>query len=96
MKKQEFILNGSKIRSLKQFYNEIEKELILNPNAITYWSLDILDDIFLGGYGLYNLEEDITIRWVKFRISEKKLEAKVLTDILHVFQSHKHIELILE
>jgi RNAse (barnase) inhibitor barstar len=92
--KKEFILNGTRINTIKRFYEEIENELLLDSNAIDNWSLDAFDDILQGGYGLYDLQEEIIIKWVNFRSSEKKMNPEILESIVKIFQSHENITFI--
>jgi len=94
--KTEFILDGAKIRTLKSFYKEVEREMLLDTNAIKRWSLDVFAEIFEGGYGVYDLNEDILVRWIHFRSSMDYLKPDDLQAILDVFKMHSHVELMVD
>jgi hypothetical protein len=70
-----------------------------SPEMRTLFSsepLDVLDDIFSGGYGLYNLEEKIVINWTNFRRSQEKMSSDILELIINIFKSHKNVILIVK
>ena len=94
--KQEFIINGAKIFSEKSFYKEVENSLLIHNNSISHWTLDVFDDLFDGGYGLYELNENIVIRWRNYRKSESKLDPVLLNEILEILQGRSNIELIID
>lgn len=68
----------------------------MDSRGIPYWSLDVLDDVLEGGYGIHDLSEEITIKWSRFMKSKEKLGLRKIEKILEVFQSHRNINLILE
>ena len=88
---KEFIIDGIRITTVKSFFKEIERELIVDRSSVKNWSLDVLDDIFEGGYGVYELNEEIRLIWMNFRRSEKMLDQKFLQEVLELFNERENI-----
>lgn len=65
----EYVLDGARIGSLEQFYDEVSEVLI--PGA--YWgrNLDAFDDILRGGFG--TPEGGFVIRWSGAGVSRENL-----------------------
>ena len=65
----EYVIDGSRITSLEEFYEEISRVVI--PDA--YWgrNFDALNDILRGGFG--TPREGFTLRWSNSSFSKKKL-----------------------
>ena len=66
---KEYVLDGAKITSLEDFYDQVGSSLALGG-----WgrNLDALDDVLCGGYGGVP-EEGFTLKWVKSDISRANL-----------------------
>ena len=66
---QEYIIDGSRINSLEDFYEQVSERLI--PN--TYWgrNLDAFNDILRGGFG--TPDGGFVLRWTHSEISRVKL-----------------------
>ncbi|MEL7425338.1 MAG: barstar family protein [Bacteroidota bacterium] len=93
---REFIIEGSRITTAKSFFKEIERELLVDSSGIRRWSLDVFDDILLGGYGLYNLNEEFRLVWRNYKRSQARLNDELLDSIVEILNSHEHIELVLD
>lgn len=94
--KTEFVLDGAQIKSMKTFYQEVARELLVDTTGIGPWSLEAFDNIFRGGYGHYDLSTDILVRWMHFRSSMDHLAPDDLQAILAIFKSHTHVELMVD
>ena len=42
---KKFIIEGSRIATKRQFFEEIERELLVDSSGDDLWSLDVFDDI---------------------------------------------------
>ena len=69
MTKATYYIEGSKVGSLEQFYEEISESLI--PNVAWGRNLDAFNDILGGGFGLP--EEGFTLVWQNAALSKKHL-----------------------
>lgn len=65
----EYTLEGTKIQSLQDFYDEVERVLI--PGAEWGRNLDALNDILYGGFG--TPEGDFKLVWKNSSFSKDKL-----------------------
>jgi RNAse (barnase) inhibitor barstar len=65
----EYHLNGQRIHSLDEFYDEISRELI--PGKEWGRNLDAFDDILRGGFG--TPENGFTLRWIDSAASRASL-----------------------
>jgi RNAse (barnase) inhibitor barstar len=66
---REYVLDGSRIGSLEDFYDEVSRVLI--PGASWGHSLDAFNDILTGGFG--TPEGGFTIRWSESEASRNAL-----------------------
>ncbi|MEL7425181.1 MAG: hypothetical protein AAFN81_19495 [Bacteroidota bacterium] len=89
-------LDGTKIFSAKSFFQEIERELLIDSNAIDHWSLDVFDDVLQGGFGRFNIEDGVQLIWSNYRSSVRKTDAKILQEILEILAAHEHVEVIFD
>lgn len=95
MKKPIFHLNGSKIKSINTFGTELRNTFFFD-SGLNLKSLDVLDDVLHGGYGVLNCEEEIIVVWQNYKKSEKALSKDLLETILNMFRKNPYIELILD
>jgi RNAse (barnase) inhibitor barstar len=96
MKKQEFILNGSKISNKHSFFKEISETIFPDFEWKNGYSFDVLADILEGGYGLIDYQEKYAIRWQNFNNSARKMDKQLLDEVLKILNDEENIELILE
>ena len=66
---KKYILDGSKIRSLEAFYDQVSERLI--PDAYRERNLDALNDILRGGFG--TPDEGFILRWTHSEVSRTNL-----------------------
>lgn len=95
MKKPIFYLNGSKIKSVNTFGIELRNIFFFDP-SLNFKSLDLLDDVLHGGYGVLNCGEEIIVVWQNYKKSERALSKDLLETILNMFHKNPYIELVLD
>jgi RNAse (barnase) inhibitor barstar len=66
---REYVLAGSKIEPLEDFYDEVSRVLL--PGACWGRNLNAFNDILRGGFG--TPKEGFTLRWAHSRASRKAL-----------------------
>jgi RNAse (barnase) inhibitor barstar len=66
---REYVLDGSKIETLEDFYEEVSRVLI--PGAFRGHNLDAFNDILRGGFG--TPPGGFTLRWAHSEASRKAL-----------------------
>lgn len=59
-------INGSNISDKKSLYQEINRVFIANEDWKIGESLDALNDLFYGGFGLIDRNEPIELSWTNF------------------------------
>ena len=57
-------INGERFSSLKEFYDEIERQFTRGLDWKIERNLDAFDDVLEGGFGMYDYEEEIEINWI--------------------------------
>ena len=62
--KKKFILNGSKMTSMDEFYDEIQKQLCPGFKKMGR-NLNAFNDILRGGFGTFELGESIILEFQK-------------------------------
>jgi len=88
--KKHFELDGSKMKNLDQFYDEVEKTLTKSFKMGR--NLDALNDVLRGGFGVFDSGESIVLTWKHSKKS--KAELPKYDRIIDVIRDHPHIELI--
>lgn len=63
MNKKIFVIKGNNFSNLSEFYNEVEKVLTKNLNWKMGRNLDAFSDVLEGGFGYFEDDELITIKW---------------------------------
>lgn len=79
-----FILDGNKFSNIEGFYNEIDALLTKDLNWKTGHNLDAFNDLLRGGFGVHELNEPITIKWINYNKSKKDLGDKTILKILEI------------
>ncbi|MCB1156204.1 MAG: barstar family protein [Leptospiraceae bacterium] len=85
MKKKEktFIIQGEKIKTLDDFYDEVSRLLgSLTGKGASSRNLNALIDVLRGGFGAHEFMEKITIVWSNFHLSKKFEGKKAVLEIL--------------
>lgn len=67
------IINGNNIHDISSFYEEINRVFMTNTDWKLGQSLDALNDMFYGGYGEINGNEDIQLIWKNFEQNRRDL-----------------------
>lgn len=60
------IIDGNKIHDIPSFFEEINREFMTDEDWKISQSLDALNDMFYGGYGKINGNEEICLIWKSF------------------------------
>ena len=60
---KEIEIDGNNFSTLMQFYDEIEKKLTNGLDWKIGRNLDALNDVLRGGFGVYDYEEAIRLKW---------------------------------
>ena len=66
-------INGDKIHDIPSLYEEINRVFMLNEDWKIAQSLDALNDLFYGGFGEINGNEEIRLIWKNFEKNRKDL-----------------------
>ena len=90
-----YVINGSKFRSERGFYNYVENvETLLTENL--NWkigrNLDAFDDILEGGFGKHDYDEKIIVRWMNYRKSEEYLDSRFLNPVVEILTEKENVE----
>lgn len=81
--KKTITINGANFFSLNGFYTEIEKVLSKNIPWQHSQNLQALNDLLLGGYGVHNYQEPITLVWLNSQKSKTDLDYPVVITQQH-------------
>ena len=73
MNKQTVTINGDNFTDLESFYDEIDRVLTKNLDWQTGHNLDAFNDLLRGGFGVYEYEEPIILKWNRSNESRNKL-----------------------
>ncbi|MEN1786215.1 MAG: barstar family protein, partial [Bacteroidota bacterium] len=82
--KAEYVINGTRITSEKVFYNEIEKVLTYGWNWKIGRNLNAFADVLEGGFGIFDCDEKIILKWKNFSKSEAHLKPVFLKSVLEI------------
>lgn len=85
-----FIINWSHLKSLDDFYNQIEDLFLKNSNINFGRNLDALNDILYWWFWSFEEWENIEIIWKDFEKSKKYLEE--INIIEEIINENKHIK----
>lgn len=82
IKDEPFVITiaGSKINNISSFYEAINTLFMQGENWRIGESLDALDDMLYGGYGLLESQTAIELRWEDHRVSAKALGRELTRD----------------
>ena len=80
---KEFIIDGSKFKNIREFYNEIDKVFTRNLKWKTGHNLDAFNDVLRGGFGVHN-NEAIKIKWINYEQSKKNLGNEMILKIIEI------------
>jgi len=66
-------IDGDNIHDIPSLYEEINRVFMVNTDWKLGQSLDALNDMFYGGYGLIEGNEEITLIWKNFEQNRQDL-----------------------
>tara|TARA_R110002012_G_scaffold283800_1_gene474335 strand:- start:719 stop:1009 length:291 start_codon:yes stop_codon:yes gene_type:complete len=92
--KAEYVVNGTRITSEKAFYNEIEKVLTYGLNWKIGRNLNAFADVLRGGFGTFDCDEKIVLKWKNFSKSEAHLKPVFLKKVLEIIEESENVTLI--
>lgn len=91
---EEYTINGTRITSEKVFYNEIEKVLTLNLTWKIGRNLNAFNDVLRGGFGRFECDEKIILKWKNFSKSEANLKPSFLKRVIEIIEESENITFI--
>ncbi len=91
MNKKTITIDGNKFSDLDSFFDEIDNVLTKDIDFKTGHNFNALNDLFHGGFGVYEYEEPVKIIWKNFSRSKQTLGPDI-DDIVKMIVSHHHIE----
>jgi len=71
------IIDGNNIHDIPSFYDEINRVFMEDEDWKLGASLDALDDMFYGGFGLIKGDEEINLIWKNIEKNRKDLGAEI-------------------
>lgn len=92
--KAEYVVNGTRITSEKVFYNEIERALTYGLNWKIGRNLNAFADVLRGGFGTFDCDEKIVLKWKNFSKSEAHLKPVFLKRVLEIIEESENVTLI--
>lgn len=92
--KTQYVINGTRIKSEKIFYNEIEKVLTNGLDWKIGRNLDAFADVLEGGFGRFDLDENIILKWKNFKTSESHLHPVFLKRVLEIIEDSDNVTFI--
>ena len=95
MERKVFTLIGRNVNSMEEFHDEVQKTLC--PNFKHYGrSWNAFNDILRGGFGMFELDEEITLIVKNKKHLKKQLGEGFLNRIERIVKAHAHIQLLFE
>lgn len=91
------IIDGNRFSNEQGFYEEIDKVLTSDLGWKTGHNLNALNDLFRGGFGVHDYEEQIQIVWNNSAKSKKDLQKRwgnnsFYESIVDLIKTHAHIK----
>jgi RNAse (barnase) inhibitor barstar len=90
--KQLIIIDGNHFDNIKSFYKEIDRVLTKGLKWETGHNLNAFNDLLRGGFGVYEYEEDVEIKWINFSRSRNKLGQEMANILVEILSKHSHID----
>ena len=96
MKKEPiFHLQGNQIRSLHTL-GKVLRNTFYFEEQLNLKSLDVINDVMRGGFGILNYNEPITLIWQNHKSRERNLDADLYAFLLRIFEENPNITLVLD
>jgi len=70
---QQLVIDGSRIRDIASFYDEINRVFMADAGWTLAHSLDALDDMLYGGYGALDGNAPVTLVWTNHEENRRDL-----------------------
>lgn len=86
-----YIINGTKFKSKKGFYNYVEKLFTENLNWKIGRNLNAFDDILDGGFGKHDCGDKIIVKWINYKKSEERIESKFLASVIEILSKKESV-----
>jgi len=90
--KQLIVIDGNHFDSIKSFYKEIDRLLTKGLKWETGHNLNAFNDLLRGGFGVYEYEEEVEVKWVNFSRSRNTLGQEMTDILLEIISKHPHID----
>lgn len=71
--KKEIIIDGNNFSNMDEFYNEIENKFTKELEWRIGRNLDAFNDVLSGGFGVFECDEPVVIKWVNSNKSKEDL-----------------------
>ena len=81
-------INGDHFHNLETFYVEIDNVLTKNIDWRTGHNLNAFNDLLCGGFGIYEYEENVEIKWINFSKSKVELGNELVNTLVEIIESH--------
>jgi len=88
----QYIIDGAKFSSEKNFYNYIEKLFTEGLNWKIGRNLNAFNDILSGGFGKHECDESITVIWKNMSKSRENLKTGFLKTAIRILEEHDRVE----
>lgn len=92
--KNEYVINGAKFSTEKGFYKEVERKLTLGLDYNIGRNLNAFNDVLRGGFGAFECDEKIILRWKNLNKSRERLNERLMNRILEILNNHENITFI--
>ena len=71
--KKVIVIDGNNFSTLAGFYNEVEKKMTKGLDWKIGRNLDAFNDVLRGGFGVFEYEEPITLKWQEYEKGKNDL-----------------------
>jgi RNAse (barnase) inhibitor barstar len=89
--KKSIIINGGNFDDLASFYDEIDNVLTKDLDWKTGHNLNALNDLLRGGFGVYEYDEPVDLKWIHFSKSKNDLGEDWISKIIEIINDHPNI-----
>ena len=94
MNKKMLTINSDNFHNLETFYVEIDNVLTKNLDWQTGHNFNAFNDLLCGGFGIYEYEEQVEIKWINFAKSKVELGDELVNTLVEIIESHAdHVKL---
>ena len=90
--KKTLIIDGNNFSDMDSFYDEIEDKFTTNLSWRIGRNLDAFNDLLMGGFNVFEYEENINVVWTSFSKSQENIGKSKIDGLVEIISNHKHIE----